>query len=133
MKAYTINADYRDLVQEGFKEHLRMILEQEIGREILHKLDLDIENFEGEDTVCLNIHLMNYDNEAMHCKELKMYYEFKLIKQMEQVYVSRKDEISVGSKFYTGEKLSWKERIQAFFKGRLYGGKQEFREKVGRT
>lgn len=37
MKAYTINADYRDLVQEGFKEHLRMILEQEIGREILHE------------------------------------------------------------------------------------------------
>lgn len=130
MGVYTINADYRELAQEGFEEHVRMILEQKIGREILNKLDLDINKFEGKDTVCLDVYLMNFDNKIMHCKELKMYYEFKQIKQVEHVYVSKKDEISVGSEFYTGEKLSWKERIQAFFKGRLYGGSIKINEKV---
>ena len=59
-----------------------------------------------------------------------MYYEFKQIKQVEQIYIPRKEEISVDSRFYTGEKLSWKERIQAFFKGRLYGGSIKINEKV---
>lgn len=130
MGIYTINADYRELAQEGFEEHLRRILEQKIGREVLHKLNLDINKFEGKDTVCLDVHLMNFDNKIMNCKELKMYYEFKQIRQVEQVYVSRKDEVSVNSKFYTGEKLTWKERVQAFFKGRLYGGSMKLKEKV---
>lgn len=130
MGVYTINADYRELAQEGFEEHVRMILEQKIGREILNKLDLDINKFEGKDTVCLDVYLMNFDNKIMHCKELKMYYEFKQIKQIEYIYVSRKDEVSVDSKFYAGEKLSWKERVQAFFKGRLYGGSIKINEKV---
>ena len=130
MGAYTINASYKDLAQEGFEEHLRMILEQKIGREILNKLDLDIHNFEGKDTVCLDVYLMNFDNKIMQCKELKMYYEFKQIKQVEQIYILRKQEISVDSRFYAGEKLSWKERVQAFFKGRLYGGSIKIKEKV---
>ena len=130
MGIYTINADYRELAQEGFEEHLRRILEQKIGREVLNKLNLDINKFEGKDTVCLDVYLMNFDNKIMNCKELKMYYEFKQIRQVEQVYISRKDEVSVNSKFYTGEKLSWKERAQAFFKGRLYGGSMELKEKV---
>lgn len=130
MGIYTINADYRDLAQEGFEEHLRMILEQKIGREILNKLDLDIHNFKGKDTVCLDVYLMNFDNKIMDCKELKMYYEFKQIKQVEQIYIPRKEEISVDSRFYTGEKLSWKERVEAFFKGRLYGGSIKIKEKV---
>ena len=122
MEVYTINVDYRELAQEGFKEHLKMILEQKIGREILNKLNLDINKFEGKDTVCLDVCLMNCDNKIMHCKELRMYYKFKQIKQIEHIYVTRKDEVSVNSKFYEGEKLNWKERVQAFFKGRLYGG-----------
>ena len=59
-----------------------------------------------------------------------MYYEFKQIKQIEQMYIPRKEEISVDSRFYTGEKLSWKERVQALFKGRLYNGSIKIKEKV---
>ena len=130
MGVYTINASFREIAQEGFEEHLRRILEQKIGREILHKLDLDIKNFEGKDTVCLEVYLTSFNNKIMDCKELKMCYEFKSVKQVEQFYISRKDEVSIDSRFYTGEKLSWKERLQALFKGRLYGGSLKIQEKV---
>lgn len=130
MGVYTINVDYKDLAQDGFDEYLKRRLEQKIGREVLHKLDLDIKNFEGKDTVCLEVYLTSFNNKIMDCKELKMCYKFKPIKQVEQFYVSRKDEINIDSRFYIGEKLNWKERIQAFFKGKLYGGSLKTQKKV---
>ena len=130
MGVYTINADYRDLAQEGFEEHVRRILEQKIGREILQKIDFNCNNFKSKKTICLDLGFESYDNRTMHSKEMKMYYSFRDIKEFETVFINKKDEVTVCSEFYTGQKLNWKERIQAFFKGRLYGGKLETREKV---
>ena len=127
---YTINADYRELAQEGYEEHLKMILEQKVGREIFKKINFNCNELRNKKTICIDLEFESSDNKIMHSKEIRMYYRFRDVKEFETVFINRKDEVTTYSEFYTGEKLNWKERVQAFFKGRLYGGKLESREKV---
>lgn len=130
MEVYTINADYRELAQEGFKEDLKMILERKIGREIFQKIDFNCNELKNKKTICIDLEFESSDNKIMHSKEIRMYYSFRDVKEFETVFVNRKDEVTTYSEFYTGEKLNWKERVQAFFKGRLYGGSIKINEKV---
>ena len=46
---------------------------------------------------------------------------------LETTLVTRKQEVSVNSKYYCGQKLNWHERIEALFKGRLYGGSEKIK------
>lgn len=130
MEVYTINIDYRDLAQEGIEEHLKTILEQKIGREIFQKINFNCNKMEDKKTICIDLEFKSADNKIMNSKEIRMYYRFRDVKEFETVFINRKDEVTTYSEFYTGQKLSWKERVQAFFKGKLYGGKLETREKV---
>ena len=128
-KSFYIAADYRELVNPDYLKHIKNMLANKIGTEIIEKLNLNINNFEGKQTICIEIELRNRDNYEWHTKELRADYKFKEVKELEQIYISRKDEVNTMSKFYTGDKLTWRERIQALFKGRLYGGSMNIKER----
>lgn len=121
-KGFYVEADYRDLNNPDFIKYTKNILAQQIGTEIIEKMNLDINNFIGNARLCVQISLMNKDNPFHNSKELKAVYKIEEVKEIERVYISRKDEVNTMSKFYTGDKLTWRERLQVLFKGRLYGG-----------
>lgn len=125
---FSINARLNELEDPNFIDFLKRRLAQKIGEEILNKSNLDIKNFKGKDTICINLELLK-NEDILTYSQLKMEYSFKEVKELEKVYISRKDEVSVISKFYTGEKLTWRERVEALFKGRLYGGSITIEEK----
>lgn len=125
---FSINARLNELEDPNFINFLKRRLAQKIGEEILNKSNLDIKNFKGKDTICINLELLK-NEDILTYSQLKMKYSFKEVKELEKVYISRKDEVSVISKFYTGEKLTWRERVAALFKGRLYGGSITIEEK----
>lgn len=126
---FYIEADYRELVNPDYLKHIKNMLANKIGTEIIEKTNLDINNFEEEKNICIQIELRNRDNPEWHKKELRADIYIREVREIEQVYITRKDEINTMSKFYTGEKLTWKERVQALFKGRLYGGRLISKEK----
>lgn len=68
-----------------------------------------------------------------NCFFLEGKCNIKEVKELEQIYINRKDEVNTMSKFYTGDKLTWRERIQALVKGRIYVGSLKLKEKEDKS
>lgn len=116
--------EFKDL---GLKTHLKHDLERYIGTEIINQCkNLNLDKFEGSQKLDIQINLQckkdNIGEFPEPMIELRALLETREPVILTTTYVTRKQEATIDSRFYTGEKLSWKERLQALFKGRLYGG-----------
>lgn len=129
---FNMKVDYRDLESENCKEYVRNAIAIDLGKKILNNcFDIDFNSFIGNQMFGVNIQLESMDIPQEHAKEIRAKYQFSKTRELETIYIKRKEEISTYSNNYKGDKLNWKERMQAFFKGRLYGGSIELREKGG--
>lgn len=127
---YKIPASYKELMCSGFNDFLKANIARDIGLSVVDKLDLlDIDNFDKDVSALIKINLSTEDNEKRVGKNFLIRCEINKCQEFEPKYIPRRDEITCGSKYYDGDKLTWKERVVAFFTGRLYGGSISYKEK----
>ena len=123
-KNLSIECYKEEFENQGFKKYAKESIEHFIGKELLENCkSIDFDSFAGKGkfNVEVIVDAIIPPEEAYRKRRIVATLRTNRVIEYQTVIVTRKEEVDVSSKWYKGQKLTWKERLQALFKGELNG------------